>query len=53
MIAVGSRVTYDGWTGVVTNLGRSLAEDRLIAQVDFGARRILRVPVDKLREVQQ
>lgn len=51
MIAVGSRVTYDGKVGVVTNLGRSLAEDQLIAQVDFGARRILRVPVVQLQEV--
>jgi len=50
MIAVGSRVTWNGRSGVVTNLGRSLAEDRLIAQVDFRDRQILRVPVDELRE---
>ncbi len=51
MIAIGSRVIYDGRVGVVTNLGRSMAEDRLIAQVDFGGRRILRVPVEQLKEV--
>ena len=50
MIAVGSRVIHDGRIGVVTNLGRSLAEDQLIAQVDFGSRRILRIPVAQLTE---
>jgi hypothetical protein len=52
VIAVGSRVIYAGKVGVVLNLGRSMAEDRLIAQVDFGARRILRVPVEQLKEVE-
>lgn len=51
MIAVGSRVIYAGKVGVVTNLGWSRGEDRQIAQVDFGARRVLRVPVAQLQEV--
>ena len=53
MIAVGSRVIYDGQLGVVTNLGWSRGEDRQIAQVDFGRRRVLRVPVEQLKEVDE
>lgn len=53
MIAGGSRVLLGELVGVVTNLGWSRGEDRQIAQVDFGGRRILRVPVEQLKEVDQ
>ena len=50
MISVGWRVVWNGRLGVVRRLAFSRAVEKQIAEVSFGPREVLRVPITEIEE---
>lgn len=50
MIHVGGRVLWNGRLGVVRRIAFSRATEQQIAEVSFGPREVLRVPITEIEE---